>query len=800
MSELADRRSDVVTVAVCTYSDERFELLVNTLQSLQQQTRLPTEIIVMVDHNPRLAEKVSERFPALRVLESTASSRGLSGARNSVMECAVGKVVAFVDDDATADVEWLSTLLDAFSDPHVLVAGSSVVPRWAGQPPRWFPEEFGWVLGCSYRGQVTSNNQQPVRNVIGNGMAVIRSAMDVGPFRTDLGRLGTTPLGCEETEWCIRVGQRFPDAKIVQVPAARLYHHVPLERARPARFLRHCYNEGLSKAIVAQSVGRAATASERRYSVQTLPTGVLRRLRDGSCGEPWQFVQAAAICAGFTCTVAGYLVGRCGTPSAWRAVLTPWRRVERSDTEGSGTAPDRARVSGEQGADEAALLLPTRASTASHDAALWTGVYDVESGHGVEPVSDVQPGSYERARILIRRGPRLLGFADVSLVEGKATEGQLRSEGRRLSSEAVSAAPSDDPYRLVLPTPRLVDTDMHFTVAVCTRDRPRAISRCLDSLRQIRYPHFQVLIVDNAPSDTQTRHLVERVTAQDSRFRYLREPHVGASNARNRALSESAFDHVAMTDDDVVVDRWWLHAIAAAFQANPRVACVTGMTASARLLSDAERYFDGRIRWSTRLRPVLYDIEQPPPDQPLFPYQAWTFGASVNCAFDRSYLAEIGGFDPCLGPGTPTDGGEDLDLFVRVLRAGGRIVYQPTALVWHFHRADSTDLHRQLRSYGRGLAALSTKWLSDRATRGELLRLATTAVVPLGRSWLRSAMTEPHGEMSPRGLVAVELLGALSGPGRYWRARLEHRVRGDIFGSRTTAIGGSASPPHPRGN
>lgn len=111
-----------------------------------------------------------------------------------------GTLVVFLDDDAIAERDWLEELLAQFVDPCMAIAGSTIVPTWAGPPPRWFPAEFGWVLGCSYRGEVRGEGPKPVRNVIANGMAVRGSGVGDLAFRTDLGRVAGIPLGCEETE------------------------------------------------------------------------------------------------------------------------------------------------------------------------------------------------------------------------------------------------------------------------------------------------------------------------------------------------------------------------------------------------------------------------------------------------------------------------------------------------------------------------------------------------------------------------------------------------------------------------
>lgn len=303
-----------VSVIVCTYATDRAPLFRETMRSLQTQERPPDEIVVVVDHNHDLYRRLCEELRGVIVVESTSTMRGISGARTTGLEQATGSIIAFVDDDATARPDWLKNLLLQFLDPTVIVAGSHVVPSWAGAPPRWFPVEFGWVLGCSYRGQLDSDEAGVVRNVYANGMAARRDALQVGPFRGQLGRVGSLPMGCEETEWCIRVGRHFPTSRIVQVPTAVLDHYVSVERTTFRRFVKHCFAEGLSKAAVASLVGKqSALSSERRFVRTTLRSGVVTRIAQSP--DSASLLQIGAIFAGLMGAMIGYVAARWRPPA-----------------------------------------------------------------------------------------------------------------------------------------------------------------------------------------------------------------------------------------------------------------------------------------------------------------------------------------------------------------------------------------------------------------------------------------------------------------------------------------------------
>lgn len=298
-----------VSVVICVYTEARWEALAAALASLRQLPA-PMEVIVVVDHHPELFQRVREAFPEVTAVTNL-GPRGLSGARNSGVAVAQGEIIAFLDDDAVADQAWLRYLLGPFIHSRVAAVGGAVQPDWEVTPPRWLPEEFYWVVGCSYRGLPVTSGE--IRNPIGANMAFRRKVFaDIGGFHADVGRNETSLAGCEETELCIRLRQRWPDAAIVYEPRAVVLHRVPRQRLTWRYFRSRCYAEGRSKATVARLVGRNdGLASERTYTLRVLPTGVFRALGYGvSHADAGSGARALAIGAGLAWTSFGYIRGR----------------------------------------------------------------------------------------------------------------------------------------------------------------------------------------------------------------------------------------------------------------------------------------------------------------------------------------------------------------------------------------------------------------------------------------------------------------------------------------------------------
>jgi glycosyltransferase involved in cell wall biosynthesis len=296
-------------VVICAYTEQRWDDVLAAVRSVHAQSLPPLEILLVVDHNPDLQVRLAEELPDVRVVENR-EQRGLSGGKNTGVALSTGDIVAFLDDDAVAEPDWLKFMAAGYDRPEVVGVGGMTLPLWETGRPVWFPPEFDWVVGCTFVGREPG----PVRNLLGGNASFRREVFDVaGGFPTHMGRTAAVsrPLGCEETEFCIRVSQRMPGSVFLYEPRAVIGHRAPIARERFSYFRARCYAEGLSKALVTRSVGTGdGLAAERTYVAVTLRRGAVSGLKAGMRGDRAALARSGAIVTGLGAAAWGYAVGR----------------------------------------------------------------------------------------------------------------------------------------------------------------------------------------------------------------------------------------------------------------------------------------------------------------------------------------------------------------------------------------------------------------------------------------------------------------------------------------------------------
>lgn len=310
-----------VTVITAAYSMKRWSLTCSTVESVLAQSFVPREILLVVDHNPDLFDRLRERWethagdatgPAITVVESRYPGH-LGASATTGAEVATGAYLAFLDDDAVATPDWLEHLLSPFQDPSVIAVGGAPLPVYARPRPRWFPPEFDWVFGCAYAG--LPSEAKPILHLIGTTMAVRRKDhLAIGGIRSD---------DHGDLEMSHRLLEYAPGSKLIYEPRAIVHHYVHEDRLTWSYFWRRCFFANRRKVVTIRSLGSAGNlAAERRYVMRTLSRATLRGFGQFLRGDSGGLLRAIAICAGLGLSMAGYAVGTVEWYLTGRRLLT----------------------------------------------------------------------------------------------------------------------------------------------------------------------------------------------------------------------------------------------------------------------------------------------------------------------------------------------------------------------------------------------------------------------------------------------------------------------------------------------
>lgn len=311
-----------VGIVIPCFTEQRWDSILCAVRSAQHQT-YAAEIVVVVDHNPRLAELLTAHIGHEVTILTNRFSRGVSGARNTGAFALDTDLIAFLDDDSVADSGWAKHLVEAYvQSPAAVGVGGCILPLWEVGVPRWLPDEFLWVVGGTPPGRPLCR----VRNVWGSNMLVRRSSfVAVGGFCDSFGKLGHVSQP-EDTELCIRMtAEAGSEVGWVFTPDAIVRHAIPPERATWSYFLRRCWSEGKGKSALACRAERGSKSlSDETDFVRTVLTKTLAvNLAAAAGGDGPALSRAAAILLGTASAGAAYALSK--ARSAGRRVSVPLR-------------------------------------------------------------------------------------------------------------------------------------------------------------------------------------------------------------------------------------------------------------------------------------------------------------------------------------------------------------------------------------------------------------------------------------------------------------------------------------------
>ena len=385
-----------------------------------------------------------------------------------------------------------------------------------------------------------------------------------------------------------------------------------------------------------------------------------------------------------------------------------------------------------------------------------TAVLDLDFNNFPEKVDGLD--AYERALILLRYKAKPVGKIYIPVVNGTIIVADFYNDFLFESAAMLShwqvfeyLAIEEDLKISGYLAPKA-------TIAICTRNRPQDLKKCLDALMKLPADGQEILVIDNNPSTVESKNLVTLYNG----VKYVLETSTGLNNARNRALHEASNEVVVFTDDDATPDSNWLRAMVKNFR-SPLVVGVTGLTMPLELETDGQEAFESYNPFGKGFKRKVYTSHN------RNPLSTGEIGAGANMALRKNVLETVGLFDAALDAGTVTQSGGDHEFFARILLAGYHIVYEPEALSWHRHRRTMLETRKAIHGYGIGVYAFWTRLFLEDKEVGILkfpwYWFSKTQFPNLIKSLLRRPGSKSLN------LIVAELAGCAKGPGAYLKAR-----------------------------
>lgn len=288
---------------------ERYPHIQDAATSVLNQSHNDVELVLISDGNDELYEAMQEDYEGQENVKTECNdeNRGLSFSRNHGVEIATGDVIAFLDDDAVADEDWVSTLVDAYERHDALAVGGKMTPIWVDGEPNYLPEEFYWLVGVTHRG--FPEEECEVRNTFGSNISFRRDVLEeLGGFDEDLGRKGDAQVQGEETELSARMYDEYGE-RVWYIPEAKVGHKVFDYRTDRKWLLERAFWQGYSKRVMDEIVddgGNQESDYLRQILFAFLPSRVSGLIRRPS----WSRVDQLLMLVILTSTVGfGFIYG-----------------------------------------------------------------------------------------------------------------------------------------------------------------------------------------------------------------------------------------------------------------------------------------------------------------------------------------------------------------------------------------------------------------------------------------------------------------------------------------------------------
>ena len=298
-----------VSVVVCSYTMDRYDVFTEAVESALTQTYEPLEVVLVIDGNPEVYDRAVADFGDREnvVVHDNEENRGISFSRTKGAELASGEIVAFIDDDGVAEADWIATHVKTYEETDAVAVAGYVAPNWVADKPDFVPAEFYWLVGCTETG--FAEDGEEIRNGYGSNVSYRRDVfLDVGGYDVNTGRKGDRHVQAHEAPVGIRIREAYGRG-VIYIEDAVVHHTLFDYRGEFRWLVFRSFWQGFSKRVM-ELLYPGAQGNESAFLkdlfVRALPSRAKRTVAERST-EPIK--EAVAILV-FTGAVGlGYLYG-----------------------------------------------------------------------------------------------------------------------------------------------------------------------------------------------------------------------------------------------------------------------------------------------------------------------------------------------------------------------------------------------------------------------------------------------------------------------------------------------------------
>ena len=298
-----------VSVVVCTYTMDRYDVFTEAVESALAQSYDPIEVVLVIDGNPEVYERAIEDFGDHEnvVISDNDENKGISYSRTRGGELASGEIVAFIDDDGVAEEDWIAKHAETYKETNAVAVAGYVAPDWQNEKPDFFPEEFYWLVGCTEKG--FAEDGEEIRNGYGSNVSYRRDIfLNVGGYDVNTGRKGDQHIQAHEAPVGIRIREETGKG-VIYVEDAVVHHKLFDYRGEFRWLVFRSFWQGFSKRVM-ELLYPGAQGNESAYLKDLFTVYLPRRVKEAIFDQSISQLKQIVSILVFTGAVGfGYLYG-----------------------------------------------------------------------------------------------------------------------------------------------------------------------------------------------------------------------------------------------------------------------------------------------------------------------------------------------------------------------------------------------------------------------------------------------------------------------------------------------------------